>query len=178
MGIQAIQSMFWNRRCKAFTDGVSLLDKNVTKEMRLIAGIMLYWAEGTKSRGSASVANSDPRIIKFMTLWFNEFFGIKPENLKIYLHLHSGQKEEDMKLYWSKLTSIPLKNFGKSFVKPEGSGYRKNILYNGTVKLSVTTKGSTYLLFKILGAINGFLNVTINEPIKPENWMPTLPYAK
>ena len=176
-GIKAIQNMFWSRRCEAFINGANLTNKLNDKKMRLIAGLMIYWAEGSKKSGGASIANSDPRIIKFMSQWFDEFFGIKPEQLKIYLHLHSGQEEDKIKLYWSKITGVPLKNFGKSFIKPEGSGYRKNILYNGTVRLTVRTKGSTYLLFKILGAINGFLSSTIDEPIIPENWMSKLPFA-
>ena len=176
-GIKAIQNIFWGRRCEAFLSGVSLSNRLKKRDTRFIAGLMLYWAEGSKSSGGASIANSDPRIIKFMVRWFNEFFEIKPEEFTIHLHLHSGQDENKMKFYWSKITDVPLQNFCKSFVKPEGSGYRKNILYNGTVKLTVKRKGSTYLLFKILGGINGFLSLVINEPIKPENWMKRLPYA-
>lgn len=176
-GIKAIQTMFWHRRCKSFMVGVVLGNKVKDKNSRLIAGAMLYWAEGTKTRGRAGVANSDPRIIKFMASWFREFLGVKPEQMSMHLHLHSGQNENEMKLYWSKITGVPLQNFIKSFIKPEGSGYRKNILYNGTVKLSIRMKGSTYLLFKILGIINGFLKSAMDEPIKPSNWMTTLPYA-
>lgn len=177
MGIQAIQKMFWGKRCEAFMNGVNLFNKiGQTPNSNFIAGIMLYWAEGSKSKCVASIANSDPRIIKFMVKWFGDFFEITPKNLKIYLHLHSGQNEQAIKNYWTKLTGVT--DFGKSFTKPEGSGYRKNTLYNGTVKLTVKKTGSTYLLFKILGAINAFLNSTISEPIKPEDWMPMLPYAK
>lgn len=176
-GIKAIQTMFWKRRCEAFMSGVPMSSRLKKKDHRFIAGIMLYWAEGSKSHGKVTIANSDPRIIKFMASWLYEFFEITPVELTIYLHLHSGQNEDKMKLYWSKLTNIPLENFRKSFTKPEVSGYRKKILYNGTIQLSVRKKGSTYLLFKILGAINGFLNSALDEPIKPENWMSILPYA-
>lgn len=177
-GIRAIQSMFWQRRCDAFATGVaSCNSKKINANSRFVAGLMLYWAEGAKSRGKTSIANSDPRTIRFMVSWFKEFFDIEPTMLKIHLHLHSGQSEDKMKSFWSKLTRVPLQNFGKSFIKPEGSGYRKNILYNGTVRLGVKKVGSTYLMFKILGAINGFLSQTINEPVAPENWIPKLPYA-
>lgn len=177
-GIKAIQNMFWRRRCDAFLDGTNAFkNKNlVNKNSRFIAGLMLYWAEGNK-KSKAAIANSDPRIIKFMVSWLREFWDVTPAQIKVHLHLHSGQDENRMKSYWSSLTSIPLENFGKSFIKPEGSGYRKNILYNGTVKIAARKTGSTYLLFKILGAINGFLSQTIGETIKPEDWMSKLPYA-
>lgn len=176
-GIRAIQTMFWNRRCEAFSEGVARC-VSVDAKSRYIAGLMLYWAEGSKGPKPATIANSDPRVIRFMVQWFTEFFEVPPEHLTISLHLHSGQNENKMKLYWSRLTGIPLRNFRKSFIKPEGSGYRKNILYNGTVKLTVFRPGSSYILFKILGGINGFLSQTIGEPIQPEKWMPKPPHAK
>lgn len=174
-GIKAIQKMFWGRRCEAFAQGVTLAE-TLQKNVNFVAGLMLYWAEGTKGNG-ASITNSDPRIIKFMVKWFDDFFYIPPQSLSVHLHLHSGQNEEKMRQYWSKLTSIPLTNFQKSFVKPEGSGYRKNVLYCGTVKVRANGKGSTYALFKIFGCIAGFLKKATNENIDPEQWMERLPYA-
>lgn len=176
-GIKAIQKMFWQRRCDAFMRGVARGGKNVKANERFIAGLMLYWAEGNKSTHSAAVANSDPRVIRFMARWFKEFFQVANHEFSIYLHLHTGQNENKIKRYWSKLTGVPIQNFGKSFVKPEGSGYRKNVLYNGTVRLTVRRRGSTYLLFEILGSLNRFLNQVSGEPIRPEDWMSKLPYA-
>lgn len=174
-GIQAIQRMFWGRRCKAFQDGCRTIVK-VSKSDQFIAGLMLYWAEGTKSNGAA-ISNSDPRVIRFMVRWFQRFFKIKPTSLSIHLHLHSGQNEVKMKEYWSKITGVPLTNFHKSFIKPEGSGYRKNILYNGTVKVRVKGVGSSYLLFRILGAIAEFLSKTVGGKPNPEQWMQRFPHA-
>ncbi|MFH1098599.1 MAG: hypothetical protein V1723_01595 [Candidatus Uhrbacteria bacterium] len=175
-GIRAIQRMFWGRRTAAFARGAAMV-KRINADSRFLAGLMLYWGEGHKSAHSASIANSDPRIIRFMVQWFRDFFGITSHELKIYLHLHSGQDENQMKRYWSRLTGVPIENFGKSFVKAEGSGYRKNVLYNGTVQLTVRCSGSTYLLFQILGAISGFLYQAIGESIRPEDWMEKSPYA-
>lgn len=174
-GIVAIQRMFWQRRCIAFDKGLKLVPK-VTKSARFIAGLMLYWAEGTKTRDVA-LTNSDPRVIKFMVQWLSEFFNIEKSSLTVHLHLHSGQRESIAKKYWSKLTGIPLSNFQKSFIKPEGSGYRKNILYHGTAKIRVRGNGSTYLLFTILGCIAGVLENFSDELPKPEQWMEKLPYA-
>ena len=47
-GIKAIQTMFWQRRCQAFLEGVALSQKLGAKDPELFAGLMLYWAEGTK----------------------------------------------------------------------------------------------------------------------------------
>lgn len=175
LGIKAIQKMFWQKRMEAFNSGLGLISKP-GKYSRFIAGLALYWAEGTKQKTTA-ITNSDPQIIIYMARWLEEFYGIGPKILTIELHLHSGQNEQNMKQYWSKLTGVPIANFQKSFVKPEGSGYRKNVHYMGTVKLRVRGQGSTYLLFKILGSIAGLIQKTLNEKAKPEKWMTKLPYA-
>lgn len=172
-GIQAIQKMFWKKRCEAFEEGLKMI-KTIT-DHRFISGLMLYWGEGDK-KIHCGIANSDEKVIIFMIKWFKLFFDIEPHSIKLYLHLHSGQNEEFMKKYWSRLTGVPIKNFNKSFIKPEGSGYRKNVLYHGTVKICPGGR-STYLLFKILGGIAGYLHKVIDEPINIEKWISKLPYV-
>jgi hypothetical protein len=174
-GIQAIHKIFWEKRTKAFYAGLNSVN-NLTKESRFIAGLAIYLAEGTK-RNNLDITNSNPGIILFMVKWLKEFYQINADSLAIQLHIHSGQNEENMRQYWSKLTGIPLSNFQKSFIKPEGSGYRKTVLYSGTVKLRVKGRGSKYLLFQILGSIAGLLQTTVEIKAKPEDWMSKSRYA-
>jgi hypothetical protein len=116
-----------------------------------LCGLMLYWAEGAKSR-YIDITNSDPLLIKFMINWLRIVCKVPEEKFRISLHLHSGQNEKQIKIYWSKITNIPISQFNKSYVKKEGSGYRKNRLYNGTIKIRVCDSN---LLHKILGWIEG-----------------------
>jgi len=122
---------------------------NISNQEFKLMGIALYWAEGSKTK-NAEVSNSDPKIIKFMVKWFEKFCSVKPIKLKAQLHVHSGQDEVRMKKYWSVLTGIPLNNFCKSYIKPEGTGHRKNILYNGTIKIRFCSEN---LRHRILGWI-------------------------
>lgn len=125
--------------------------KFLTKNEFRLAGLMLYWAEGAKSR-YIDITNSDPSLIKFMTNWLRIICKVPEDKFRASLHLHSGQDEVGIKKYWSKVTRIPTCQFGKSYIKKEGSGYRKNILYNGTIKIRVCDSN---LLHKILGWIEG-----------------------
>lgn len=68
------------------------------------------------------------------------------------LHLHAGQSEAERKVFWSEATGIPLEQFFKTFVKPEGTGHRKNVLYQGTASVRITR--STDLLHRVLGWID------------------------
>lgn len=116
-----------------------------------LCGLMLYWAEGNK-KNKVGVCNSDPELIQFMMQWFRKVCLVPEEKFKIYLNIHSGQNESEIKRFWSSVIGLPVSQFGKSYIKKEGSGYRKNILYNGTIKIEICNKN---LLHKILGWIKG-----------------------
>ncbi len=115
------------------------------------AGLMLYWAEGNK-KNHVGVCNSDPELIRFMMKWLRLICGVSDSRLKPYLNIHSGQDEAKIKQFWSRITGLPISQFGKSYIKKEGTGHRKNVLYNGTIKIEVCDKN---LLYKILGWIEG-----------------------
>lgn len=72
-----------------------------------------------------------------MVRWFEKIFGVPPQNLKAKLNIYPQQNELEIKQFWSRLTGIPLENFGKSFIKPPNKGYKKNNLYYGTIKVRV-----------------------------------------
>ncbi len=132
--------------------------------MLKIAGAMLYWAEGNKTHSTA-LANSDPALLIFYISWLKNILKIQPTQLTAQIHLHEGQNDGDEKLFWSKLTGIPLDNFHKTYYKPVGTGHRKNILYHGTVKIRVKGVGSELLRQKILGWIEGFLSHYIKQDV-------------
>lgn len=127
---------------------------SLTQNEFKIAGLMLYWAEGNK-KNHVGVCNSDPELRRLMMKWFREVCGVPDKKFKLYLNIHSGQDETKMKGFWSYITDLPVSQFGKSYVKKEGTGYRKNILYNGTIKVEVCNKN---LLYKILGWIEGVIS--------------------
>jgi len=108
--------------------------KKLTKYQIKIIGTMIYWAEGDKTSG-VGVSNSDPELIKFMMYWLINVCNVPFIKLRAYLHIHANQNEEKAKKYWSRITKIPLNQFNKTWIKPQGTGHRKNILYNGVIKI-------------------------------------------
>ncbi len=99
-------------------------------------GAALYWAEGSKG-GLLQITNSDPHMIVFMVNWVERIFGTPAKSLRARLNIYPQQNEHSIKKFWSRLTGIPLENFGKSYVKPFSTGYKKNNLYYGTMRLEV-----------------------------------------
>ena len=95
-----------------------------------IAGLVLYWAEGTKGRNRVSMANADPRALRLFIRWLRIY--VDPgAKFTIHLHLHEGNDEEAAKRYWRSETGLDQANFIKTFIKPKGTGHRKNHLPHG-----------------------------------------------
>ncbi|MEK9143424.1 MAG: hypothetical protein AAB481_02235 [Patescibacteria group bacterium] len=129
----------------------------LTKRNRFIAGIALYAAEGTKGDKSCAFANSDPAIIKFMVDWFKEFGNLEAKKFRAALWLHDNLDDEKAKLYWSRLTRIPVTNFYKTyFVKNKDTSkkIRKNIHSYGVITIYVS---NVLLIRKLMGWIGGIL---------------------
>ncbi|OGM92404.1 hypothetical protein A2755_01405 [Candidatus Wolfebacteria bacterium RIFCSPHIGHO2_01_FULL_48_22] len=121
---------------KIVTDAKKEIPLPVSDETFKLFGAALYWGEGSKGN-RFQVTNSDPRLILFMVHWIEKILRIKRKNLNLRLNIYPQQSELEIKKFWSHLTDIPLQNFGKSFVKPLSTAYRKNNLYYGMIRIEV-----------------------------------------
>ena len=113
----------------------------LSKETLRMMGAMLYWAEGRKKKGGLELTNSDPMLIYFFVKWLEEIFNIPASGLKMRLNIYPQQDEMSLKKFWSKLTGIPLTSFGKTFVKPPNTFFKKNNSYYGTARIEVPKGG-------------------------------------
>ena len=101
-----------------------------------VAGAVLYWAEGAKTRNHLEMANADPRALRLFILWIRTY--LDPDAVfSLQLHLHEGNDEGEARSYWRAETGLMTGNFHKTFIKPKGTGHRKNNLRHGvcTVKM-------------------------------------------
>jgi len=140
----------------------------VALETYKILGAALYWAEGSKTNG-LKITNSDPNLILFMVKWFKKILGVSPKDLKVWLNIYPQQNDSDIKKFWSSLTEIPLKNFGKSYIKPLNKNYKKNNLYYGTVSIKVPR--GTDMRYKIFGWIKSIMkDINSKAEITQKEW--------
>lgn len=126
-----------------------------------IAGLFLYWAEGTKSSTSCvAFSNTDPGMIRFFMRWLS-ILKVPKEKIRIKLHIYSDMNEPDIKVYWSSKAGLPLTAFRKTYVK---SSKLAGITYgNGHGKGTCTIiYSNTRLLEYILASIK-FLRGNENE---------------
>jgi len=99
---------------------------NFSKRDLFLAGLFLYWGEGTKAQNSlVALTNTNPAMIKFFIKWL-ELFNITKKDLKIKLHLYFDMNVKEMLDFWSKELKIPINQFHKSYIKKSNS---KSISY-------------------------------------------------
>src|SRR6478752_2448123 len=70
-------------------DGLARIASLTEKEF-LVAGTMLYAAEGSKTPGIVNLPNTDPRMVVFFCTWLRTFFDIDEARLRVRLYLHEG----------------------------------------------------------------------------------------
>ena len=101
-----------------------------------LAGVVLYWAEGSKATKSLEMANTDPRALRFFVRWVREYLDQGAE-FDLQIHLHEGNDEPLARLFWRNATGLVDPRFHRSFIKPKGTGHRKNHLPHGVCKVRV-----------------------------------------
>jgi len=99
-----------------------------------VAGTVLYWGEGAKTSPRLAVANADVRTIRLFLRWVERFHRPEPEFV-FALHLHQGNDEEHAKRWWTDAIGLERAEFTKTFIKPAGTGHRKNRLPQGVCRV-------------------------------------------
>lgn len=88
------------------------------KELK-IAGIMLYWGEGTKGGHNVEFSNSDPKMIQMFLRLLREIFMVDESRLRVYLYCYADQDIKGLKNYWSTVTRIPVSQFTKPYIRKD-----------------------------------------------------------
>ncbi|MBI2597504.1 hypothetical protein HYW41_05080 [Candidatus Daviesbacteria bacterium] len=137
--------------------------KSMINNSLFILGTMLYWAEGDKCQERVGFTNSDPMMILLMMKWFREICGVSESKFRIFLAIMTLHDENGSKIFWSRITNIPLSQFNKIRIKQTPLKGKRNPSYMGTCRIVVSDKN---LFRKIMGWKLGILeNYNISAPI-------------
>jgi len=89
----------------------------LSKRDLFLAGLFLYWGEGTKAQNSlVALTNTNPAMLKFFIKWL-KLFGVESKDLKVKLHLYSDMNIKKSLNFWSQELKVPLSQFHKSYIK-------------------------------------------------------------
>jgi hypothetical protein len=85
-----------------------------------LAGVMLYWGEGTKDpKGSElKLANTEPLMIRFFYQFLKEVIHVPQDKIRIWLLLYPDLADDMQNRFWSRATGVPLSQFrGSIYIK-------------------------------------------------------------
>ncbi|MCK4539960.1 helix-turn-helix domain-containing protein [Candidatus Parcubacteria bacterium] len=103
------------------------LKTNLSEEEKKlkVAGVMLYWGEGSKWSGEKIIdfANSDIEMIKVFLNFLRIICSVKEKKLRVYLYCYANQNPQFLMKHWSKITNISIKQFTKPYIRKD---YDKN----------------------------------------------------
>lgn len=95
-----------------------------------IAGLMLYWGEGTKSHMYAlELANTDPAVIQLFIHWLTKSLKAPKNKIRIQIQYYKDMDIDKTLQFWSKTIDIPLDQFVKPQMKKSSS---KRINHKGS----------------------------------------------
>lgn len=90
---------------------------NISDREFLIAGLFLYWAEGSKTKTfSMGLTNTNPAMLVLFIHWL-QFFDVPKSKLKVHLHLYSDMNIKKQMDFWSKTLNLDIKQFRKPYIK-------------------------------------------------------------
>ena len=112
----------------------------IWEEKLKIAGIMLYWAEGTLKGNTVDFVNSNPLMIKVFLEFLRIICGINEVRLRVYLYTYSERELHKNKKYWSKVTNVSLDQFTKPYVRRGNLNLSKSKLPYGLVHIRYNDK--------------------------------------
>lgn len=123
---------------------------NREKQLK-IAGIMLYWAEGTFNGNTVDFTNSNAEMIKIFLKFLRKICGINEERLRVYLYAYEHQNISELQDYWHTVTNIKLSQFTKPFIRKNNLNVTKRKLPYGLVHIRYNDK-------KLLGSLKSWID--------------------
>ncbi len=129
----------------------------LSKRDKLIAGIALYWAEGSKAATTTGFVfvNSDPIMVRFMYEWLVDEIKIPKDEIIAQISINEIHRERigSVLNFWSDLLDLAPGSFLKPFFAKsvQKKVYENHDTHYGVLRLSV--KRSTLLKYKVLGLI-------------------------
>jgi hypothetical protein len=123
-----------------------------------LAGCMLYWAEGSKGRNCAVLANSDPNLVRFFRRFLSECFGVPADHfvLRLNVYLRNGISIEVIEQHWLDALGLPpsvIRKHSINHFPTSSSGSKQNRLPHGVCTLAVC---DTRIVQHIYGAIQEY----------------------
>lgn len=134
------------------------------KSMLWLGGTVLYWAEGAKTGNDLRLSNADAAALRLFIDWVREFHQDVP-GIRAKINLHIDNDADKAMDHWAAQLGLTRADFTKAYIKPEGTGHRKNHLEWGVCQLRA--RKSTDAFHRTMAWIDG---IAVKFPIPPKRY--------
>lgn len=135
----------------------------ISKRELYLAGLFLYWGEGSKSLSAArlQISNTDPAAVKFFIHWL-EILGVPKVKMRVQLHLYNNMDIGEETDFWVKALKVGKNQFSKPYIKRSFLSRinHKGGFGHGTCNLKI---GDARLSERVLMALKVVSDYSLNE---------------
>lgn len=140
-----------------------------------IAGVLLYWAEGSKNHHQLDFANSDVHMAVIFLRFLREVCRVDESRLRSCIYCHSNQNPKKIMRFWSEVLKLPLGQFTKPYVRVYSDGRhqgkvakRPQRMKNGLVHIRYSDKK---LLNQINSWISEYKTIWVGGRVDKRTWL-------
>jgi hypothetical protein len=102
------------------------------------------------------LTNADDAVLRLFIRWVRCFHQ-RDAVFVLALHLHAGNDEASARRWWADALQLHRPDFTSSFIKPSGSGHRKNRLAQGVCRVALRHSADawhrTMAWIEVIGAL-------------------------
>lgn len=113
----------------------------LSKRDLFIAGLFLYWGEGSKTKISETrLTNTDPSMIRAFIRWVTEILGVERSGISVRLYLYRDMNVKSETHFWAQEIGLPIRQFRTPSIKEtnrSGLSY-KNGFNHGTCHIMLS----------------------------------------
>ena len=110
-----------------------------------VAGTVLYWGEGSKTTRRLELANADPAGSPAIHGLDHDGISTPTPAFAAALNLHANNDEQVALLSWQRDLGLSRDDFTRSYIKPDGTGHRKNHLPHGVCRVRLRRGTDAFL---------------------------------
>ena len=130
-------------------------------DRRYVAGCMLYWAEGSKSRNSVCFTNSDPAMMAFFVAFLRDYFGVCGDAIRVTCNLYADHARHisEIEDFWLRTLELSRASLLKSTVNTRSAASklkRVNTLPYGTCRVVLHRTEVVQAIFGSIQEVAGF----------------------
>ncbi len=147
-----------SKTCRqARLDARKIGEQEAVGEPLHVAGCMLFWAEGTKSKSSVIFTNSDPNMMKLFIRFLREIYDIKNDEVSLFCAVHDCDNTTFVEDFWCEELGLKRENLRKTQIIKSGTGKKNKHLY-GIARIAIY---NMKIVQRIYGAITKYAEIAI-----------------